>query len=367
MTGISTAQEVTAGNGLSCAKLQDGTVVCWGANGSGSVGDGSVSDTSPPVTVANIGTNGALVSAGGYAGPAGTQRFACATLNSNGQVVCWGRGDEGQLGTGGFLSITTPTLVSNITGAVALTTGLAHACVWSGTCTVKCWGENSVGSVGDGTQLNKAAPVVVLTCAEPTATPTFTPTPTVTPTVTPTPTSTPTPTPTPTGIPTTAPALTPTPDACLSEKSCVPDSRLTTPLEPRAPEFIATPVASGSSVTLAIEEIKLGVPIDPAKQTKLRTRLQKFLGTKIKNLGTAIRSLRVFYVFSVVRAKKTQGEEVVASGLPTKYKVETRKRRVSARLAPGTYVATVSVRLKDKRGKTFVTGKPSSGTTFVVK
>ena len=68
-----------------------------------------------------------------------------------------------------------------------------------------------------------------------------------------------------------------------------------------------------------------------------------------------------------MRAKKTQGEEVVASGLPTKYKVETRKRRVSARLAPGTYVATVSVRLKDKRGKTFVTGKPSSGTTFVVK
>jgi hypothetical protein len=120
-------------------------------------------------------------------------------------------------------------------------------------------------------------------------------------------------------------------------------------------------------VSLAVGEVKLGVPIEPAKQKKLRTRLQKFLGTKIKSLSSAIRFLRVFYVISIVPAKKTQGMEIEAEGLSTKYKLETRKRRVTARLSPGTYTATVSVRLKDSRGRTFATGKPSPGASFVVK
>ena len=349
----STAQEVASGNGFTCAKLQDGSLRCWGANGSGSVGDGTVSETSAPVTVSYIGTDGALIAAGGYASAAGADRFACATLNSTGQVMCWGRGNEGQLGNGGTFSSTTPTLVSAISGVVALATGGGHACAWIGTCTVKCWGENTRGSVGDGTQVNKSTPVAVLTCAEPTATPTQTPTATSTPT--------------PAVAPTTAPGLTPTPDACASEKACIPDGRLTTPLAPRAPEFVATPVVSGSFVSFAVGKVKLGVPIKPARQRILRTRLQKFFGTKIKSLSIAIGSLRVFYVFAIVPAKKTQGMEIEAQRLPTKYKLETRKRRVTARLSPGTYTATVSVRLKDSRGRTFATGKPSPGASFVVK
>ena len=339
----STAQEIASGNGLTCAKLQDGSLRCWGANGSGSVGDGTDSETAAPVTVSYIGTDGALIAAGGYESAASADRFACATLNSTGQVMCWGRGNEGQLGNGGTFSSTTPTLVSAISGAVALVTGNGHACAWIGTCTVKCWGENTQGSVGDGTQVNKSTPVTVLTCAEPTATPT------------------------PEVVPTTAPGLTPTPDACSSEKSCVPDGRLTTPLAPRAPEFVATPVVSGSLVSFAVGEVKLGVPIEPAKQKKLRTRLQKFFGTKIKSLSSAIRFLRVFYVISIVPAKKTQGMEIEAEGLSTRYKLDTRKRRVTVRLSPGTYTATVSVRLKDSRGRTFANGKPSPGASFVVK
>lgn len=356
VSGIATAHEVAGGSDLTCTRLQDGSLRCWGANGSGSLGNGTVADSSTPVTVSVIGTDGALVSAGGTQNGGGTHRFACATLTSTGQVLCWGRGGEGQMGNGALVDQSNPVVVSDITGAVAITAGGARACAWIGTCTVKCWGENTTGAVGDGTQINRTTPVTVLTCAEPTPTPTLTPTPTQTPTATPT-----------SAVPTTAPALTPTPDACSSEKSCVPDSSLTTPLEPRAPEFVGTPVTSKSSVSLAVGAVKLGVPIDPAKRTKLRTRLQRFLGAKITSLSKAIRSLQVFYVISIVRAKQAQAADVEAEGLPTKYKLETRKRRVTARLAPGTYVATVSVRVKNARGKTFVTGKPSLGTTFVVK
>jgi len=399
--GISTAEQVDCGEGLTCAKLQDGSIKCWGANLSGSVGDGTTSNVSTPTTVSIIGTDGAIVSAGGYTDLTGVDRFACATRSSTGQVMCWGLGSEGQMGNGGTSSSTTPTMVSTISGAVALTTGQAHACAWIGTCTVKCWGGNSSGAVGDGTLSNRTTPVTVLVCATPTPTPTATipstptytptpptptatipstptytptpPTPTPTPTYTPTPMPTYTPTPAPTQtststpIPTAGPAVFPTPDACSSESPCLPDARLTTPLNPRAPDIIAIPATSGSSVTLTVGETKLGVPIDRALQTKLKTRLEGFLRTKITNLGKAVRSLRVFHVISVVRTRTVGSMSIAASTLPTKYRLETRKRRVTARLAPGTYVATVSVRVKDKRGRTFVTGKPSSGATFVVR
>jgi hypothetical protein len=113
--------------------------------------------------------------------------------------------------------------------------------------------------------------------------------------------------------------------------------------------------------------VKLGIPIDPAKRKALRKKLSKFLGYKVKNLAKAIKALKVFYVVSIVRAPSVSSSELEALALPTKYKTETRKRRVTARLQPGTYVARVQVRLKDARGRTFVTGKRTSQTTFTVR
>jgi hypothetical protein len=114
--------------------------------------------------------------------------------------------------------------------------------------------------------------------------------------------------------------------------------------------------------------VKIGIPIDLTKREALRRRLSKFLGYRVKNLAKAIRSLKVFYVVSIVRAPKVSSTELEAlAALPTKYKTETRKRRVTTRLQPGTYVARVNVRLKDARGRTFVTGKRTSQTTFTVR
>jgi hypothetical protein len=115
-------------------------------------------------------------------------------------------------------------------------------------------------------------------------------------------------------------------------------------------------------------KVLIGIPLDRGKQRALKIRLSKFLGYQVKNLAKAIKSLKVFYVVSIVRAPKVSSTQLEAlAALPTKYKTETRKRRVTARLQPGTYVARVNIRLKDKRGRTFVTGKRTSQTTFTVR
>ena len=198
---------------------------------------------------------------------------------------------------------------------------------------------------GDGTTTTRDTPVDVFTC------------------------STGTPTPTPTASPS------PTPEACSSETSCKPDSSLTTPLNPRSPKLaVAAPTTAGAPVALSVAPVKLGVPIDPVRRTILKSKLQKFLGQKISSLAKAIKSLQVFYVITIVQTSSVSGWEYISpediessGGLPTRYKEETRKRRVTARLAPGLYAATVAVRIKDTKGRVFTTGKASAPVRFRVR
>src|SRR5882672_1899609 len=53
-TGVGTATAVDLGAFHSCARLQDGTVRCWGYNVSGQLGDGTQTDSATPVGVVGI-------------------------------------------------------------------------------------------------------------------------------------------------------------------------------------------------------------------------------------------------------------------------------------------------------------------------
>ena len=103
-----TAVEISSG-GPYCARLDDGTVKCWGYNGYGQLGQGhtdnlghspgysdrpgdypGMGDNLPPI---DLGTGRTAVAI------AGGTHFACAVLD-NGTVKCWGRNEYGQLGQG---------------------------------------------------------------------------------------------------------------------------------------------------------------------------------------------------------------------------------------------------------------------------
>jgi alpha-tubulin suppressor-like RCC1 family protein len=370
--GLVNVEEVNAGDSHSCARTIAGLLYCWGDNSEGMLGDGTTTTRETPIEIIDgLSATIGRISLG--------QRHTCGRLSHAGgsnEIFCWGRGAHGQVGDGTATQRNLPTaVIPQVAAAQDISSQGDHSCAWMAECSVKCWGMNASGQIGDGTTVNAFSPVDISICSEePTATPTNTPThtPTETPTNTTTPTPTPTNTPTamsnetPTPTPGLAPTPTPLPEACASEASCVPDEKLTTALDPKPPIIDAT--TKSKSVVLTMGKVLIGIPLDRGKQRALKIRLSKFLGYQVKNLAKAIKSLKVFYVVSIVRAPKVSSTQLEAlAALPTKYKTETRKRRVTARLQPGTYVARVNIRLKDKRGRTFVTGKRTSQTTFTVR
>lgn len=86
---ISDITQLSAGGNTSCARRQDGTVFCWGANGYGELGTGAA-DGDPHPSPAPVAVGGPSVRVD--VGQAG----ACA-LRASGALVCWGRDDWAQL------------------------------------------------------------------------------------------------------------------------------------------------------------------------------------------------------------------------------------------------------------------------------
>jgi alpha-tubulin suppressor-like RCC1 family protein len=92
-------KQLAAGCYHTCAVLVDGNVLCWGFNGSGQLGYGDkndVGDNEPPSRELDLGGPVSQVATGGF--------HSCALL-TDGSMRCWGRGAEGQLGSGSTANI----------------------------------------------------------------------------------------------------------------------------------------------------------------------------------------------------------------------------------------------------------------------
>ena len=150
--GIATAIQVSAGWGHSCAVLTGGTVECWGSNSEGQLGSTSITQSATPVLVEGI-TTATSVSLGGA--------YSCALL-TDGTIKCWGRNTENQLGNGGGQQSETPVSVQDITTATQLGAGMKHSCAVLTDGTVWCWGVNSLGELQPNTLIaNSAKPVQI--------------------------------------------------------------------------------------------------------------------------------------------------------------------------------------------------------------
>jgi alpha-tubulin suppressor-like RCC1 family protein len=165
VTGITDAVSVTSdsdydGDGY-CAVLSTGGVDCWGDNASGEIGNGTTGGSDgedgydTPQAVTGI-TN--AVSVAGNFSVEGSDY--CAVLSTGG-VDCWGDNGYGELGNGtvggpdGEDGYDTPQAVSGITDAVSVTSsdeqGEAGFCAVLSTGGVDCWGDNYFGQLGNGT------------------------------------------------------------------------------------------------------------------------------------------------------------------------------------------------------------------------
>jgi len=133
-------------------------VSCWGYNNYGSVGDASPTNRPLPTAVRNY--NGMPGSLTGITQLSAGDNHVCG-LRPDRTVVCWGRNTYGQLGDGTTTQRTSPVLVPTITDAVELTAGANHTCVRRATGTVMCWGYNTYGGLGDSSTTQRTLPVVV--------------------------------------------------------------------------------------------------------------------------------------------------------------------------------------------------------------
>ncbi|AKV01363.1 BNR repeat domain protein [Labilithrix luteola] len=154
VSGLSGVLEVTAGGSATCARLGAGAVKCWGGNGLGQVGDGSgVAKVLVPSGVVGLGSNVVAIRAG--------VAHVCALLG-NGSVRCWGWNGTGQLGDGSETDRPTPVAVQGLSGSVdEISTRGDVSCARKGG-TVSCWGDNYWKTLtSDATIIHVTAPLSI--------------------------------------------------------------------------------------------------------------------------------------------------------------------------------------------------------------
>jgi alpha-tubulin suppressor-like RCC1 family protein len=157
---LSNVTAIAAGDAHSCALLANGRVRCWGLNTSGQLGDNSTTSSSTPVDVFNL-SNVVAIAAGGALASSHT----CA-LQSDGRVQCWGANGSGQLGDNTLTNRRRPVeVVASFSLPLRLAVGIAvgafHSCAVTVDGDAFCWGLNSSGQIGDGTQNNRQVAVPV--------------------------------------------------------------------------------------------------------------------------------------------------------------------------------------------------------------
>lgn len=199
--------ELAAGSRHSCARIDDGSLRCWGGNAFGQLGDDSRSDRYLLIEVGGLSAAAVRVTAGaehscaivaggelhcwgfnfygqlgvndselrllptpvqGLPGPVAEvvagDDHSCARLQ-NGRVFCWGANADGQLGSGAFADSLLPREVDGLpANAMTIAAGARHSCAVLVGGEVYCWGFNFAGQLGNGEQgedANRSAPVAV--------------------------------------------------------------------------------------------------------------------------------------------------------------------------------------------------------------
>ena len=149
-----TAVAISAGSEHTCAILDTGEISCWGYGSEGRLGHGSTSSKNVPTETVSFSPFKALAISAGYA-------HTCAIVEG-GDVFCWGKNNYGQLGDGTTTNRNTPTITQTLpAAAVAISAGSDHTCAILDNGEVSCWGRNQNGQLGDGNEgIDSTSPIL---------------------------------------------------------------------------------------------------------------------------------------------------------------------------------------------------------------
>lgn len=141
VSGLSNVTAVAGGSEHSLALLGNATMMGWGANREGQLGTGTTASSRVPVAITNFATLGGVtaIAAGG--------EFSLALL-TNGTVLAWGANEEGELGNGKTTRVTSPAAVKGLSNVTAIAAGGEFALARLSNGTVMSWGSNQAAQLG---------------------------------------------------------------------------------------------------------------------------------------------------------------------------------------------------------------------------
>ena len=152
--GLNGVTAIAVGWHHTVALMSDGTVVAWGNNGYGQLGDNSTTSSLTPTPVPGLSGVTAIAAGGRHT----------VALKSDGTLVAWGDNGEGQIGDGNtttFSRLTPTPVAGKLRGVTAIAAGGAHTVALKSDGSVVAWGRNGVGQLGDGSTTNRRDPISV--------------------------------------------------------------------------------------------------------------------------------------------------------------------------------------------------------------
>jgi alpha-tubulin suppressor-like RCC1 family protein len=149
----STWKQVALGLGAQvCAIRVDGALFCWGNNDTGEVGDGTTTDRNTPTEVGTA-TDWTAITVGGTGVESfddHTHEGHTCGIRSGGALYCWGYNGSGQVGDGTMTTRLTPTQISPTTAWLQVSAGSRETCAIDSGRLLICWGSGSTAHTQQG-------------------------------------------------------------------------------------------------------------------------------------------------------------------------------------------------------------------------